>query len=231
MSRGSILILEDEKNLAETLLQYLKDRGFHCLLASSIAQARAIYNELKPSILLVDIGLPDGSGLDFAKEIRQKSKNIVILFLSALNDPEIRLKGLEIGALDYITKPFQLKELHLRLDRILSYQESIQDIPDDLLIGNLKISFSKYEVVDAYHKTIQLSQKECAILKLLFHHQNNVISRDNIIDEVWGDNSFPSNRTVDNYIVSLRKWCDTDPNKSISITSIRGIGYKLEIKK
>lgn len=230
MSRGSILIIEDEKNLADTLLQYLQDRGFECRLANSIAQARSIYSELKPSILLVDIGLPDGSGLDFAKEIRQKAKNIVILFLSALNDPEVRLKGLEIGALDYITKPFQLKELNLRLDRILSYQESIKNIPDDQTIGALKISFSKYEVIDAFGKIIQLSQKECAILKLLFHHQNNVISRDEIIDEVWGDNSFPSNRTVDNYIVSLRKWCDTDPNKTISITSIRGIGYKLEIK-
>lgn len=227
-----ILIVEDEKNMGQTLCLYLTNKGHPCLLAHNSEKARThFYNaSASPSIIIMDIGLPDGNGLELAREFRQSRKDFVLLFLSALNDPSTRVEGLEIGAHDFITKPFELKELTLRLERILKTQKSFGTIPEALHVGPLTIWFKKYEVEDAQGNILSLSQKECAILKLLYEQKNQVVSRNHIIENIWGENSFPSNRTVDNYIVKFRKWSDTDPSHTLQIVSIRSIGYKLVIR-
>ena len=224
----SILIVEDERNLGDTLTEYLQSLGHTTFLATNVTDANTIFKKEAPTIILMDIGLPDGSGLDLARSMRQDRKDIVLLFLSALNDPDTRLQGLEIGAHDYITKPFNLKELVLRLERILDTHKHLAEIPEEITHGNLKIWFKRYQVQDADQNIIDLSQKECAILEMLYKNQGDAITRDQIIEKIWGENSFPSNRTVDNYIVKLRKWTETD--NSIEINSVRGIGYKLIIK-
>lgn len=231
--KGSILIVEDEKSLSETLSDYLESKGYHCQLAPDCKSANNIIEQksFAPDIVLMDIGLPDGNGLSLAKKIRIKSPKSVLFFLSALNDPSTRLQGLELGAHDYITKPFELKELILRLERVLSNQKDLAQTPESLSFGALKIFFSRYQLQDAHGKIISLSQKECSILKFLFINSGKVLSRDEIIDEIWGLTSFPSHRTVDNYIVTLRRWCDTDPKNIIKIESIRGIGYRLDINE
>lgn len=225
----NILIVEDEKNLGSTLEEYLGGLGHRCAWAQSGAEARKYFESNSPNLILMDIGLPDTNGLILAKEFRGLRKDFVLLFLSALNDPETKVEALEIGAEDYITKPFALKELILRLDRILKTQTSIETLPEEITHGPLKIWFRRYEVMDANGLTIALSQKECAILELLYKKQNTAVEREYMIDQIWGEDKFPSNRTVDNYIVKLRKWCETDPKKSIEIQSIRSIGYKLII--
>lgn len=226
--KNKILIVEDEPNLGNTLQEYLKTIGHNCELASSINQAQNIFQSFEPNIVLMDIGLPDGNGMDLAKQLRNQRKDFVLLFLSALNDPETKLEGLELGAEDYITKPFALKELTLRLERILSHSNMEKD---EYSYGPLKIWFKKFEVQDAQGNLIPLSQKECGILKLLVESQGEVVSRDDIIDKIWGEDMFPSNRTVDNYIVKLRKWAETDDKGYLKITSVRGIGYRLELKE
>lgn len=225
-----ILIVEDEENLGITLSEYLKDLGHDCQWSKNIKEARTNFQVLKPNVVLMDIGLPDGNGLDLARELRKIRKDFVLLFLSAMNDPEIKVEGLEIGAEDFITKPFALKELLLRLNRILSSQQEMSKLPDEITHGALKIWFKRYEVQDANGEIIGLSQKECAILELLYKKKNEAIDREEIIEKIWGEDKFPSNRTVDNYIVKLRKWCETDAQKSIEIQSIRSIGYKLIIQ-
>ncbi len=225
----NILIVEDEKNLGSTLEEYLKGLGHQCVWAQTGAEAREYFESRHPNLILMDIGLPDTSGLILAREFRNQRKDFVLLFLSALNDPETKVEALEIGAEDYITKPFALKELILRLDRILKTQTSLETLPEEITHGSLKIWFRRYEVKDADGTIIALSQKECSILELLYKKQNTAIEREEIINQIWGEDKFPSNRTVDNYIVKLRKWCETDPNKSIEIQSIRSIGYKLII--
>ena len=227
MINGKILIVEDEKNLGITLQEYLATLGHKCELAPTAKDARELFSVFSPDIVLMDIGLPDDSGLNVAREFRELRKDFVLLFLSAQNDPETRVEGLEIGAEDYITKPFALKELVLRLNRILENKESKKEIPDELIFGDLRIWFKSFEVQNAQGKVQSISQKECSILQLLLEKSNEAISREQIIDRVWGEDKFPSNRTVDNYIVSLRKWCDTSIDKIIEIKSIRGIGYKL----
>lgn len=229
---NSILLVEDEKNLGLTLKEYLEKKNYTVFWAQSLKEAREIFKRESSiiSILLLDIGLPDGSGLELGKEFREQNKNIVLLFLSAQNDPDIRLLGLELGADDYITKPFNLKELLLRINRIISNQIDNHNFPPELRIGPLKIWFSKYELQDADGQIWPMGQKEMSILKILYQNINEVVSREKIIDDVWGEDSFPSYRTVDNYIVKIRKWCDTDEQQNLMIKSIRGVGYKL-IKK
>ena len=226
----NILIVEDEENLGITLSEYLKGLGHDCVWAKDAKSARELFRTETPTVILMDIGLPDGNGLDLAREFRKIRKDFVLLFLSALNDPETKVEGLEIGADDYITKPFALKELTLRLKRILSSQSEINKLPEEITHGPLKIWFKRYEVQDADGVVIGLSQKECAILELLYTKKNVAIDREEIIEKIWGEDKFPSNRTVDNYIVKLRKWCESDPKKSLDIQSIRSIGYKLIIQ-
>lgn len=224
-----ILIVEDEENLGITLSEYLEGIGHSTQWAKDAKSAIELFSNFRPHVILMDIGLPDGNGLQLAREFRKERKDFVLLFLSAQNDPETKVEGLEIGAEDYITKPFALKELTLRLKRILSTQSQVNKLPDEIVHGNLKIWFKQYEVQDAHGQILSLSQKECAILELLYTKKNEAVDREEIIEKIWGDDKFPSNRTVDNYIVKLRKWCETDVKGKIEIQSIRSIGYKLII--
>jgi len=226
---GKILLVEDEDNLGATLKEFLQSSGHPCNWARTATEAKKLFSQTPPEVVLMDIGLPDQSGLDLARELRRQRKDFVLLFLSAQNAPEIRLEGLELGAQDYITKPFALKELILRLTRILEQNQKFQEFKGLIQHGPLKIWFDRYEVQDAQGNIIPLTQKECAILGLLYKNRNIVFERDAIIDEVWGAEAFPSSRTVDNYMVKLRRWCESDPHKSLEILSVRGIGYKLVI--
>ena len=225
----NILIIEDDPNLGSTLYEYLESKSFQCILATNVSSARDAFLKSvhAPDVVLMDIGLPDGSGLDLAREFRTIRKDFVLL--SALNDPDTKLQGLELGAQDYITKPFDLRELMLRLERILKTNEKFNKLSDEVNLGPLKIWFKRYEVATFNGEVVNLSQKECAILELLYVNMPQVVSRDQIIESIWGEEAFPSNRTVDNYIVKLRKWTDTSDN--VKINSVRGIGYRLEIKE
>jgi two-component system alkaline phosphatase synthesis response regulator PhoP len=224
-----ILIVEDEDNLGITLSEYLRGVGHTTFWARDGKKAREYFNSENPHLVLMDIGLPDTDGITLAKEFRNIKKDFVLLFLSAQNDPETKVLSFEIGADDYITKPFALKELMMRLSRIINSQRDFETLPEEIIHGGLKIWFRRFEVMDFNKNIINLSQKECAILELLYKKKNEGIDREEIIEKIWGDDKFPSNRTVDNYIVKLRKWCETDPKNSIEIQSIRGIGYKLII--
>lgn len=227
MINRKILIVEDEEHLGATLLEYLTEKNYLCSHASSFREAKKLFDENDYTIVLMDINLPDGNGIDLAKIFREKKQNFVLIYLSAQNDPETKYLGLEMGAEDFITKPFDLRELTLRLDKALITHEHLIDQEKAIKIGQLEINFREYFLKDAHGIKIAMGQKECAILELLHSKQNIVVSRDEIINKIWGESAFPTNRTVDNYIVKLRKWIETDPNKPIDIQSIRGVGYKL----
>lgn len=230
MTLPKILIIEDEENLGLTLKEYLESVGHLVSWADTAQKANDYFIKHTPDIVLMDIGLPDGNGLELARQWRQKRKDFVLLFLSALNDPDTKVEGLEIGAQDYITKPFALKELIYRLKKIEEFINISHDQPNEITHGPLKIWFKKYEIQDALGNIISLGQKDCAILQLLYEKREQAVDRNTIIEKIWGEDKFPSNRTIDNYIVRLRKWCDSDDDKNIEIHSIRGIGYKLTIK-
>jgi two-component system alkaline phosphatase synthesis response regulator PhoP len=226
----SILLVEDEINLGETLCDYLNTKGHKVELAKTRAEAQKLFSD-KFHVILMDINLPDGDGLTLAKEFRQINQNFVLLFLSAQNDPETKYQGLELGAEDYITKPFDLRELNLRLNRILQSSQRYELMKSEIKLGNLKIMFSRFQVMNGDGQLINLSQKECSILELLYNNKDEVVSRDDIINQIWGEDSFPSNRTVDNYIVKLRKWLESDSEGFAQIKSVRGVGYTLTTKE
>lgn len=230
MSNLSLLLVEDEPNLGQTLRDYLRAKKFEVELAVNCHDARVKFRDSAPAIVILDIGLPDGDGISLAREFRNRRKDCVLLFCTALNDPTLRVEGLELGAEDYITKPFELKELTLRLDRILKTRQLNEHNPDEYRFGKLIFWPKRFEIQDAAGIVTPLGQKECAILELLIHKKNEVVARDSMIENIWGENSFPTNRTIDNYIVKLRKWADSDPANNLQITSVRGIGYKLELK-
>lgn len=229
MSELSVLIVEDEENLGQTLRDYLRAKKFSVELAPTCAEARTKFKDLAPAIVIMDIGLPDGDGISLAREFRNRRKDCVLLFCTALNDPTLRVEGLELGAEDYITKPFELKELTLRLDRILKSRSITMHNPDEFKFGKLIFWPKRFEIQDGSGLILPLGQKECAILELLLERKNEVVARDEMIESIWGENAFPTNRTIDNYIVKLRKWADSGDG-SVIITSVRGIGYKLEVK-
>ena len=232
MISGPILIVEDEKNLGITLSEYLRSIGYDCFLATNGIEARRTFREKAPSVIFMDIGLPDSCGLKLAKEFKKERENFVLLFLSAQNDPDIKVEGLEIGAEDYITKPFALKEIIIRLERVLKMQENmVSETSSQIQIGKMTIYFDRFEIESGNGETIPLSQKESGILKLLYKNKNRAVTREKMIEQIWGANNFPSNRTVDNYIVKLRKLFDREPEQIAQIISIRGIGYKLSLKQ
>tara|TARA_Y100000768_G_scaffold388748_1_gene386788 strand:- start:10835 stop:11521 length:687 start_codon:yes stop_codon:yes gene_type:complete len=227
---SEILVVEDEINLGLTLKDYLESKGFSTSHAKTCHEAREKFDS-SVNVVLMDIGLPDGDGIQLAQELRSKRKNFILLFLSAQNDPETKFQGLEMGAEDFITKPFDLRELTLRLEKARMTHKVLSDHQEEIQLGSLTIKFDSYQVVDANGKVLNLGQKECGILQLLYKNINRVVSRDQIIDEIWGEDSFPSNRTVDNYIVKLRKWIETDNSGLLEIKSVRGVGYQLIYKE
>jgi len=231
MTNQQVLIVEDEKNLGLTLTEFLNSQGFQCQHASDCKMARHLFKQqnFRPHIILMDIQLPDGNGIELAKEFQQKRTDFLLLFLSAQNDPQIKLSGLEMGAEDYITKPFDLGELMFRLKKALRTAQLLNTYTDEIELGLLKIRFKSYEITTADGPTIPLGQKECAILEQLYSNINTVVSRDEIIEQVWGKDVYPSNRTVDNYIVKLRKIIESSPDKSVEIKSVRGVGYQLKL--
>lgn len=227
---NTILLLEDDLDLGATLEETLTFNGQKCQLFKSCTDVLKAIASQHFDLYILDVNLPDGNGIDIAVEILRSQPTAPIILLSAASDPILRLRGLEAGAFDFINKPFTLKELLIKIERIKKSIIHIQSSKQTLSFGKLKINFLKFEIYDAIGKTINMTHKECAILKLLMDNANNVVSRDQILDTVWGQDSFPSLRTIDNYIVNLRKWCDSDPDQPLHIVSVRGIGYKLSIK-
>ncbi len=230
MRKPGLLIVEDEANLGETLRDYFRGKGYDARWAANCGEADRLREEMGSGLdlALLDINLPDGNGLELARAWRSLRRDLVVVFLSAMNDPALRVEGLEIGAEDYVTKPFELKELTLRFERILKYRRQGEADPEEQSFGKLAFWPRRYEVRDGAGNILSLGQKEAAILQALLSRRGQVVSRDELIVDIWGEESFPTNRTVDNYIVKLRKWIESDPDGPLRLVSVRGVGYKIE---
>jgi len=225
-----ILLVEDEKNLGSTLLERLQKEGFEAAWATSVTDARMEIQQRRFDLALMDVGLPDGSGFDVAAELRRVQPSTAIIFLTAFGSPEDRIRGLELGAEDYVVKPFHLKELILRiqngLKRARYLAASLAENTESVKVGKARIHFSKFEA-EADGGIHSLTHKECALLRLLVDRRGRVVSRDEILNHVWSEDEFPSPRTVDNFIMRLRRLVEVNPEEPQVIKSIRGVGYQL----
>jgi two-component system alkaline phosphatase synthesis response regulator PhoP len=222
-----ILVVEDERNVGSTLTERLKKEGFETSWATTAEEARAEIEARKFDLALLDVGLPDGSGFEIAAFLRSRSRATAIIFLTAMGSAEDRVRGLELGAEDYVVKPFHLKELLLRVRNGLKRARYISaDAEGETTVGRARVRFAQFEaVVDG--QAHSLTHKECALLKLLVERRGRVVSRDEILNEVWSEDEFPTSRTVDNFIMRLRRLIETDPDDPQVIRSIRGVGYQL----
>ena len=225
-----LLVVEDERNVGETLAERLQGAGYRVTLADSAARARQAWRNEAPALALLDVGLPDGNGFALARELRGAAPQTAIIFLTAHGNPEERVRGLEIGADDYITKPFHFRELLLRIQNCLKRAQDLANLPGEvrgtLHIGRAQVDFERFSaVVDGEHHA--LTHKECAVLRLLASRVGKAVSRDEILDRAWSADEFPTSRTVDNFIVRLRRLVEADAAEPRVIRSIRGVGYLL----
>lgn len=217
-----LLLLEDDISLGETLKERLEREDYAISWSRSLAEAKQEFQAKRFNGAIIDIGLPDGDGFEMAREIRL-SRPIPILFLTAMNSAEYRLEAYELGAADYIPKPFHLKELLLRLERVFLKSEP----PEALVSGDLELLTKSLSIRNANlaDKTVQIPLKDFELLNFLIQSGAAVVSREDILKEVWNSTDGSNPRTVDNAIVRLRQTL-RQLESTNQIKSIRGAGYQ-----
>ncbi|MFL5789236.1 MAG: response regulator transcription factor [Flavisolibacter sp.] len=228
-SKPSILLVEDEENLHDALKLNLELEGYQITSAFDGAQAmKAVQNEYF-DLIIMDVMIPEIDGLNVTQNIRLTNTEVPILILSAKDSSADRVLGLKKGADDYLTKPFNLEELLLRVQKLIDKSKRIQDkttVGDTYSFGGHMIDFKAQEAVTANGTKIQLSKKESMLLKLLIENKNDVVPREKILQSVWGYNVYPTTRTIDNFILNFRKYFESDSRNPKYFHSVRGVGYK-----
>ena len=228
-AKPSILLVEDEENLHEALKLNLELEGYSVTSAYDGAAAmQAVQNEYFDLIIL-DVMIPQIDGFNVTQNIRLTNNEVPILILSAKNTSADRVTGLKKGADDYLTKPFNLEELLLRVLKLINKNKRLQDrsvIGDTYSFGGHQINFKAQEAVTAKGEKIELSKKEAMLLKLLIENKNEVVPREKILQSVWGYNVYPTTRTIDNFILNFRKYFEEDSRNPRYFHSVRGVGYK-----
>jgi len=220
-----LLIIDDEPTLAETVETRMRREGYSTFVADSAEEGMRIFKRVKPDLVILDIMLPQRSGYDFCRAVR-KEGSTPIIFLSARSDERDRIKGLELGADDYVVKPFNLSELAARVKAVL--RRSAGEVPPESVEkGNLKIDPRTHEASLDDNK-LALSPRAFALLYFLARNAGQVFARETLLDRVWGKDAFVNERTVDVHIRWLRSLIEEDPHNPRRLITVRGVGYKFE---
>jgi DNA-binding response OmpR family regulator len=221
-----ILIVEDDKALRETLTTALESENFEVLGVADGAEGYRIGSEEKVDLIVLDCVLPAMTGFDVCKKLRMEGNSTPIIFLTGEKKEEIdRIIGLEIGADDYLLKPFGTRELIARINAILRRVSSKSPEVEVLSFGDVTINFKK-QVVLKGKSELSLTAKEIGLIKLLSKHEGEVVSRDKILNEVWGYKNYPTTRTVDTFIHKLRQKIEDDPSHPVHLITVPWSGYK-----
>ncbi len=220
-----ILIIEDEKEMARGLTDILEYEGSEVITADT-AKDGLVALRREPDCIILDLMLPDLSGYQVCEEIRRQKRNIPILMLTAKSQDYDKIRGFESGADDYLTKPFSVGELLARVMALLRRSGQYAQEFDVVKVGSAAVDVRHFSVRRG-KKEHSLSHYEVELFKLLYANVNQPVSRDEILDKVWGTDNYPTNRTVDNFIVKLRKKIEEDYRNPKHILTIYGVGYKL----
>ncbi len=223
-----ILVVEDDAHLADGLRINLELEGYEPVLACSAEDGLELWQGGGIELILLDVMLPGMDGFAFCRQVRNEGDRVPVLFLTARSAGQDRIKGLDEGGDDYITKPFDLAELLARIKSLFRRQDwfRAQEAPNTLRIGKAEVNLRAYQAVTD-GRTISLKEKEVMILRLLSEHAGEPVDRETILDRVWGFGAYPTTRTVDNFILALRKIVETDPRKPRHILTVHGVGYRL----
>ena len=231
-SKANILLAEDEENLHEALKLNLEMEGYTVTSAFDGNEAlKAIGNEYF-DLIIMDIMMPEVDGISVLETIRVNVNEVPVLILSAKNSSADRVLGLKKGADDYLTKPFNLEELLLRVSKLIEKNQKNQvkeNVGDHYVFGQNRIDFKAQTAYNFNQQSIELSKKEVMLLKLLIENKGEVVTREKILQVVWGYNVYPTTRTIDNFILNFRKYFEEDSRNPKHFHSVRGVGYKYTV--
>ncbi len=225
----SILLVEDEENLHEALKLNLELEGYEISSSFDGATALKMIHKEYFDLIILDVMLPELDGISVCESVRLQHILTPILILSAKNSSSDRVLGLKKGADDYLTKPFNLEELLLRVEKLIKKNEALStksNLQDVYTFGGNTIDFNGLVCSNKSGEQITLTKKESMLLKLLIEHKNEVVTREKILQAVWGYNVYPTTRTIDNFILNFRKYFEKDSRSPVYFHSVRGIGYK-----
>ena len=227
MAEGKILVVDDEEHIVELISYNLSAAGYKVVTASNGLDAIKIAKEEKPRLILLDLMLPGMDGFDVCKEIRgdKDFKNTSIIMLTAKGEELDKILGLELGADDYITKPFSVRELLARVKAVLRRVGTIKEENNIFVAGNLKVNFERREVLINDSK-VDLTLKEFELLDILIKNRGKILTRDTLLDKIWGYEYIGETRTVDVHIRYIRKKIEVDDKNPKFIETIRGVGYR-----
>lgn len=228
-NRATVLIVEDESHISDLLEINLDLEGHETVVTDRGLTSIDIIQSRKIDLIIMDVMLPDSNGVDLCRKIKNIRPSIPILMLSALGQSSDRIKGLKSGADDYLSKPFNLEELLIRVSKLLNrYTDSHLPTPllSNLTIGNAIIDFNSM-TISVNGESSLMTVKESELLKYMIEKKNTALSRQAILEEVWGYEQYPNTRTIDNFISNFRKYIEEDPNQPQHIKTIRGVGYML----
>lgn len=225
---GRILLVEDEVDLADTLIENLEAEGHDVFHAATGTAALEIASGTLLHLVILDVILPGIDGFEVCRRLRSEGNQVPVLFLTARVERDDRIRGLEEGGDDYMVKPFDLRELLARVAAILRRGRWYRAEGRGRLVrfGAVHVDLASYRGRDARGRTHDLTHKEAMILRLLAEREGEVVSRDEILDTVWGPGAYPSSRTIDNFISRLRQRFETDPADPDHFHTVHGVGYR-----
>jgi two-component system, OmpR family, response regulator RegX3 len=223
--KRTILLVEDETSITEPLAEALGREGFDTKVAATASEALDLAGRIQPDLVLLDVMLPDGSGFDVCRELRQRSQ-VPIIMLTARGEEADRVVGLELGADDYVVKPFSAREVAARIRAVLRRTDSPTQ-PDEkpIELGELRLDPARREVTKD-GEVLELSRKEFELLQLLMQNAGSVVTRERAIDEVWDTNWFGSTKTLDVHVSGLRRKLGDDSNEPRFLHTVRGVGFR-----
>ncbi len=222
-----LLVIEDEAPMRTALVETLKAEGYRVLAAADGPAGLELGCTEPFDLVLLDVMMPGLDGFALCRELRKRGRTMPVLMLTAKGQVDDRVRGLDSGADDYLVKPFSLRELLARVRALLRRQERSEVIGSELMIGAVRIEFEKRSLIRGSSR-FDLSEKECGILRLLASHAGETVSRERFLDVVWGYNAYPSTRTVDNFIATLRAKIEENPAQPRHLITVRGVGYRLD---
>lgn len=227
MANEKILVVDDEEHILELISFNLTNNGYKVIKANNGIDAVRLAIEEKPKLILLDLMIPGKDGYDVCREVRSNSeiRNIPIIMLTAKSEELDKILGLELGADDYITKPFSVRELLARVKAVLRRFSVIEPESSVLVFGNLKADFEKREI-HVKDKKLDLTLKEFELLEILIRNKGKILTRDTLLDKIWGYEYIGETRTVDVHIRYLRKKVEEDDKNPKLIETIRGVGYR-----
>jgi two-component system alkaline phosphatase synthesis response regulator PhoP len=229
-----ILIVEDDDSILLGLENVLRDEGYEIHSTKSGQEGYQLAKEIAPDLMILDLMLPGMSGFEICKRIRDEGMKIPIVVLTAKAEENDKVFGLELGADDYITKPFSIRELLARVKAHLRREEFAtaggdESVLDEFKFGEVVVNLKRHEVIKGGERQ-DLTNREFLLLKYFIQHQGELLTRDRLLDDIWGYDVYPTTRTVDTHVRRLRKHIEPDPDEPRYIKTVHGAGYLFEIE-